>query len=689
MEKRKINIPFLIGLILSLAVFVGSVIMVAYSAKIAGGSSDLGVDPNDGITKMYTDDETIKIAGNQKGEIYAVDMDGETLWNVGALYSRALYDITKRGDVVYALYANGNVVSFNVNDAASFTPKKVAEGDETPSGEEFLAKCAVYETGGINAQGNVSNSQLLLSEDGKTLFVRGIFSARNLNNRIYAFDLESGERKTVKQSAGKIGGSGVTGGKLYFANGNAIGVYDGAGTTDLALSGTIEESIVSLSCGDGYVSAIGENSTIYKIDLTSGNTVSSASLGITLNTSFVYSTGKNFVAKIQNGGVAMIDAGSMKVTLNMKAEDKANLIMWSENGFALRDESDITNTNVIYYNAADAHAKVLYTRLRTVFAIVMILAVFVSLYFGFGLSATYRQKINAKAIAFFRALYKYRLVYISLIIPFVLLTLFYYIPIVFGFRLAFYDYVPGVKDSFVGWANFRAVVKTAEFWSSAKTMLVVLLADLLKALIPPIILAELIVAVRCKQFSLWTRILLFLPGVLPGVATVLVWQSGVFGATQNSLVNALIGVFVPGFVKNWVYSASNATAVGTLIAFGFPWIGSYLIFYGAITGINVSYFEAAKLDGCSWWKRIVKIDIPLIVPQIKYIFVTSFIASVQNYTSIFVIHGVDGQIKTPALLMYREIVNANYGIASVMGIIIFLFLSVATFFNFRMQSDNS
>ena len=177
------------------------------------------------------------------------------------------------------------------------------------------------------------------------------------------------------------------------------------------------------------------------------------------------------------------------------------------------------------------------------------------------------------------------------------------------------------------------------------------------------------------------------------MATVLVWQSGVFGATQNSLVNALIGVFVPGFVKNWVYSASNATAVGTLIAFGFPWIGSYLIFYGAISGINTSYFEAAKLDGCSWIKRIIKIDLPLIMPQIKYIFVTSFIASVQNYTSIFVIYGTTGgnkgEIKTPALLMYREIINANYGVASVMGVTVFLFLSVATFINFRMQSDNS
>ena len=180
---------------------------------------------------------------------------------------------------------------------------------------------------------------------------------------------------------------------------------------------------------------------------------------------------------------------------------------------------------------------------------------------------------------------------------------------------------------------------------------------------------------------------MFLPGVLPGVATTLVWSTGVFGASHNSVMNAFMRIFVPDFAMNWINNPS--TALGTLIAFGFPWIGSYLIFYGAITGINVSYFEAAKLDGCSWVKRIIKIDLPLILPQIKYIFVTSFIASVQNYTSIFVIHGTDGIIKTPALLMYREIINANYGVASVMGITIFVFLSVATFFNFRMQSDNS
>ena len=216
-------------------------------------------------------------------------------------------------------------------------------------------------------------------------------------------------------------------------------------------------------------------------------------------------------------------------------------------------------------------------------------------------------------------------------------------------------------------------------------MLIFLVADLLKAVIPPLIVAEAIFAVKFKRFSLVVRILLFLPGILPGVATTLVWSEGIFGATSNSLINAFVNIFVPGFAKNWINSASNATAIGSLIAFGFPWVGSYLIFYGAVSGINTSVFEAAKLDGCGWWRRMVTMDVPLIFPQIKYIVITSFIASVQNYRTIYVLYGVNGQIKTPALLVYREIINANYGVASVMGLLIFAFLSICTAMNFKIQ----
>ncbi len=75
-----------------------------------------------------------------------------------------------------------------------------------------------------------------------------------------------------------------------------------------------------------------------------------------------------------------------------------------------------------------------------------------------------------------------------------------------------------------------SVIRNTQFWSSASNMLIFLLTDLLKALIPPFIFAECILAVNSKRFSFWTKVLLFIPGILPGVAGTIVWAEGVFSA---------------------------------------------------------------------------------------------------------------------------------------------------------------
>ncbi len=76
-----------------------------------------------------------------------------------------------------------------------------------------------------------------------------------------------------------------------------------------------------------------------------------------------------------------------------------------------------------------------------------------------------------------------------------------------------------------------SVIRNTQFWSSASNMLILLLTDLLKALIPPFIFAECILAVNSKRFSFWTKVLLFIPGILPGVAGTIVWvEGGVFSA---------------------------------------------------------------------------------------------------------------------------------------------------------------
>lgn len=684
------NKKFLLACIATACVLIGAVSAFGYSVAQAEKQSDLGYDLSAyKITKMHIEGD-MHVVGTQGGELFAFGAAGETLWNIGKPYETAVYDIASHGGTVYAAYANGRVLGFTTQAATEYTQAVSSGEDERAAKAAFMEQTTQYYADcAFDTSGNVRNTQLLLSAGGDILYVRGVFSELRNKNRIYRYETAGGGRfvepvAQVDAITAAISGMALDDdGTLWWTTRGEIRNKKGEAFADA------EETLRAVSFADGYIYAIGETNTLYRVDIADASEMRYWKLDAAFSGDLVYSTGENFVGKINNGGVAIVDTSKHAVTVSMGASDKANLIMWSDDKFVLRDESDPENPTVMYYTAAMASRVELFSALRWVFLSLSFVLLVAVLYFGFGMRDDYRERIHAKIKSFFKALWKHKAVYLCLLIPLALLIVFYYIPIFFGFGLSFFDYIPGVKAVPVGFANFSAVLTSPAFWKAAGTMLVFLLADLVKALLPPILLAEMIFAVRSKRFSLWVRILLFLPGILPGVATVLVWSEGIFGASNNSLVNAFIGIFVPGFVKNWVYSASQATAVSTLIAFGFPWIGSYLIFYGAIAGINVSTFEAAKLDGCKWGKRILSIDIPLILPQIKYIFVTSFIASVQNYTSIYVLHGVNGQIQTPALMMYREIVGANYGVASAMGVIIFLFLSIATFLNFRMQSDKS
>ena len=670
---------YIVCFVMAAAVLLAGIAGFGVSVHVTGQTAVLSKDLTAyRISKMYADSDEVHIVGTQEGEVFAFDADGNDLWNVGTPYARAVYDIAADGDNVYVAYANGHVLGFS----------KAAAIVGGFSGDVFLTQCKDFYMG-ASLSGSVKNTQLLLSSASEGAFyLRGVFNEASRVNRIYKADIAA---QTVVQTAATsapLGGMAIDGeDNLYYANRSTVYVVNAAGAAAEEVVNTNEE-LCALSFSGGFITAISTNNNLFTIDPSAGG-VEQASIGVNLDSEFVFSTGAHFVAKIKNGGVALINSQSKAVGLTMNAADTSNIVMWADESFVLRDESDIEQPFVLFYTAELARTIALFSTLKIVFLVVAVLALIASVYTGLCLKKDMRERTVRKIKAFFAAVWTHKHIYGLLAIPFVLLIVFYYIPIVLGFGLAFFDYIPGERMVFTGFDNFVLVMRTPEFWSSALTMVLFLIADIIKAIVPPIIFAEAILAVRLKKFSFVVRILLFLPGILPGVATVLVWSAGIFGATSNGLVNGFIGWFVPGFAKNWVFSASNATAIGTMIAFGLPWVGSYLIFFGAVSGISTSLFESAELEGCGWRKRILKIDLPLILPQIKYIFITSFIASVQNYTSIFILHGVEGQVKTPALMMYREITNAKYGTASVMGILIFAFLSIVTVLNFRMQSDKS
>lgn len=672
-KKGKI---FFFGAVCAALLFLASVAMFVTSVVKASEKADAGYDLNSAnVVKMAIGEGGERIAGTQSGDLFAFGEDGTLFWEVGKLRESAVYDIAVKDGRIYAVFADGFILSFREEDARKYSAAEDEEQEKAPFGE--------YETYRLDysISGNVSNTQLLVGEGEAYLRAKCNDGA----NRNYIFRLADGRVEQVRRSAGSalLGGMTYCGGVFYYS-------YRGQLLANEETVLELDEDILALSSSEGEVDMITASGNFVVFDVAAGQATESKPLSVSLDTAYVFSTGENFLAKIKNGGVVYISSAERAVVLSMNAGNNANFILWTDDCFTLRDMSDVNEPFVLFYSLSLARSVAVFSALRWAFLALALFFFAAAAVLSLCMFDGKRKKLAGAAKDTAKAVWRDRAIYLALLLPFVLLIVFYYVPIVLGFSISFLDYVPGERAVFEGFKYFGMVLRSSAFWQSTGTMALFLIADILKALIPPFIIAELLFTVRFKRFSLWVRILLFLPGILPGVAATLVWQQGIFDASTNSLVNAFIKLFAPSFTGlNWIYNPSYGVRILSIVCFGFPWVGSYLIFFGALGGINSSIFEAAKLDGCPWWKRVLTMDIPLILSQFKYVLITTFIASVQNYGTLYILYGTGAgdTLRTPALMMYSEIMAGNYNLASVMGVFLFLFLAVVTVLNFRSQRE--
>ena len=79
--------------------------------------------------------------------------------------------------------------------------------------------------------------------------------------------------------------------------------------------------------------------------------------------------------------------------------------------------------------------------------------------------------------------------------------------------------------------------------------------------------------------------------------------------------------------------AGEKTVLISLILTNFPWVAgtSFLIYLAGLQNIPHEVIEAATLDGITLPKRILYIDMPFILGQIRYFLILGFIGGLQNY----------------------------------------------------------
>ncbi len=138
--------------------------------------------------------------------------------------------------------------------------------------------------------------------------------------------------------------------------------------------------------------------------------------------------------------------------------------------------------------------------------------------------------------------------------------------------------------------------------------------------------------------------------------------------------------FVP-FAPSW--------ALWAIIAMGMWSVGQMAVIYLAkLQDVPIQLYEAADIDGATWWQKTRNITIPLISPVILFNVVMAIIGTFQVFTEPYIMTrgGPEDKTRFVAMFVYDHAFQyQNVGYASAVAWILFLIIVGLTLFAFRLS----
>ena len=199
---------------------------------------------------------------------------------------------------------------------------------------------------------------------------------------------------------------------------------------------------------------------------------------------------------------------------------------------------------------------------------------------------------------------------------------FKYIPFV-GISMAFEDYTPlkGIFDqTWVGMDNYKYLFSLPGFGSVIWNTIFIAVMKMIGNLIFPVLIALLLNEIHNKHYKKTVQTVLYLPHFISWAAL-----AGIFidilspsGGIVNQLLNLLgmDSVFFLGDPKVFPYTMA-ITDVWKELGWG------TIVYLAAITGIDPTYYEAAKIDGANRFQQVFYVTIPSILSMILLMMVLS------------------------------------------------------------------
>ena len=260
------------------------------------------------------------------------------------------------------------------------------------------------------------------------------------------------------------------------------------------------------------------------------------------------------------------------------------------------------------------------------------------------------------------------------IAPFLIsFAVFFAFPAGYSLVLSFFKYKGYGKATFVGLNNYHSLLHYSAFWKAIGNTLFYFLVHLLPVMGFAFLFAVLLQSERIGKIRSVFKPILFLPQVVPVMASVLTFR--VIFSTYTGAINQVFGLTVswlddPNIMRWTVVAYSVWRSTGWFM----------IIYLAGLTTINPSLYEAAILDGATSAQRIFYITIPMMRSIFLFAFIMDAISSFKVYTEVNVLLAGVGNAPTHAApimnLVTTNMKNGNFGMSSAAGWLLFLMILV-------------
>lgn len=262
-----------------------------------------------------------------------------------------------------------------------------------------------------------------------------------------------------------------------------------------------------------------------------------------------------------------------------------------------------------------------------------------------------------------------------MIAPAMLLYLaFFILPAIIGTYYSFTDwntYLPEIH--FTGLENFKYIFKSRELITSLKnTFIFAVTVVIFKNLFGMLLAVALNSKLKGRNIF---RVIIYLPAIMSTIVIGLIFTRVLH--PEGMLNNALEAIGL-GMLKNsWLVDPKIImfTIAGVSI---WQWSGYHMAIYLAgLQSISESYYEAAEIDGASFWQKLCYITLPLLRATININVIFSLIGGIKVFSEVYILTGggpgnLSQVLSTEVFTKFGE---GSWGLGTALNTLLMLFVS--------------